>query len=224
MGFQQFVFRKVPGRIASALFLMACAALPAAHAQSVQAPPAPAAPTAAATAPATPPAATYAINAGDELEIYVWGEERLQRELRVLPDGTIAFPLVGQLKVQGKLPQDVERMVSERLAPQYRGDVPNVTVSIRAAAGLQISVVGKVRAPGSFTPGRYINVLDAISLAGGPAEFANLDNVSIVRRQDDKLVLLRTRLAAVLRVGASSADLDRANIVPLIPGDTVIVP
>jgi polysaccharide export outer membrane protein len=215
-------------RIAAAFILLAISAASSVQAQSVQTPPAPAAapapPTAAATAPPTPPAATYAINAGDEVEIYVWGEERLQRVLRVLPDGTIAFPLVGQLKVQGHLPQDVERMVSERLQPQYRGDVPNVTVSIRNPSGMQISVVGKVRSPGSFTPGRYINVLDAVSLAGGPAEFANLDNVSIIRRQGEKVVMLHSKLGAVMKVGATTGDLDRANIITLIPGDTVIVP
>lgn len=172
--------------------------------------------------PAVP--VNYTINTGDELEIYVWGEERLQRSLRVLPDGTIAFPLVGQLKVLNLLPKDVEKLVGERLKSQYRGDVPNVTVSVKSPAGLQVSVMGKVRSPGSFTPGRFINVLDALSLAGGPADFANLDNVTIIRHQGDRLVTLRARVSPLFRTGVSVNDLDRANIVPLLPGDTVIVP
>ncbi len=166
----------------------------------------------------------YTINTGDEVEIYVWGEERLQRTLRVLPDGTIAFPLVGQLKVLNLLPRDVEKLVGERLKSQYRGDVPNVTVSVKSPAGLQVSVMGKVRSPGSFTPGRFINVLDALSLAGGPADFANLDNVTILRHQGDRIVALRARVSPLFRTGVSAGDLDRANIVPLMPGDTVIVP
>lgn len=185
---------------------------------------APAAASNTVTVTASPSQGSYAINIGDEVEIYVWGEERLQRVLRVLPDGTIAFPLVGQLKVQGLLPRDVERLVGERLKGQYRGDVPNVTVSIRNPAGLQFSVVGKVRTPGSFTPGRYANVLDAVSLAGGPADFANLDNVVIIRRQGDRLVTLRAKLSPLFRTGVTASDLDRANIVPLAPGDIVIVP
>src|SRR3546814_7252286 len=56
-------------------------------------------PAAAGKPAATSPASTYRINAGDELEVYVWGEERLQRKVKVLPDGTIAFPLVGQIKI-----------------------------------------------------------------------------------------------------------------------------
>lgn len=168
--------------------------------------------------------ASYTINAGDELEIYVWGEERLQRVLHVLPDGTIAFPLVGQLRVQGLLPQAVEKLVSERLKSQYKGDVPNVTVSVRAPAGMSFSVVGKVRSPGSFNPGRYINVLDAVSLAGGPAEFANLDGVSIIRHQGAKLITLKVKLGSLFKGNASEGVLDRTNIVPLVAGDIVVVP
>ena len=78
------------------------------------------------------PVSEYRINAGDELEVYVWGEERLQRAVKVLPDGTIAFPLVGQVVAQGLLPQDLERAISARLEGQYRGQVPQVTVSVAA--------------------------------------------------------------------------------------------
>lgn len=167
---------------------------------------------------------SYTINTGDELEIYVWGEERLQRVLHVLPDGTIAFPLVGQLKVQGLLPQTVERLVSERLKSQYKGDVPNVTVTVRAAAGLSFSVVGKVRSPGSFAPGRFVNVLDAVSLAGGPAEFANLDGVTIIRHKGDQLITMKVKLGSLFKGSTGGGVLDKANIVPLVAGDIVVVP
>ncbi len=63
-------------------------------------------------------ASEYRINAGDELEVYVWGDERLQRAVKVLPDGTIAFPLVGQVVAQGLLPQELERAISDRLQGQ----------------------------------------------------------------------------------------------------------
>jgi polysaccharide export outer membrane protein len=192
-----------------------------------------AAPAAAQTAaPAAPTLTTqpvntlssYRINSGDGIEIYVWGEERLQRSLKVLPDGTIAFPLVGQLQVAGLLPQEVEAMVSERLRGQYRGEVPVVTVSVAETAGLQFSIMGKVRAPGSFTSGRYLNVLEALSLAGGPAEFANLDNITLIREQGGEIVSIRLRLAKLFKPGVSPADVQRAGIVRLLPGDVVIVP
>ena len=178
----------------------------------------------ASTADGSSSQSSYTINTGDELEIYVWGEERLQRVLHVLPDGTIAFPLVGQLKVQGLLPQAIERLVAERLKSQYKGDVPNVTVTVRSAAGMSFSVVGKVRSPGSFTPGRYINVLDAVSLAGGPAEFANLDGISIIRHKGDQLITLRVKLGSLFKGSSGGGVLDRSNIVPLVAGDIVVVP
>ena len=172
----------------------------------------------------TPAVSAYKINPGDELEIYVWGEERLQRVLRVLPDGTIAFPLVGQLKVAGFYPQDVERMVSDRLRDQYRGEVPFVTVSVSEPAGMQFSVMGKVRSPGSYNAGRYVNVLDALSLAGGPAEFASLDNVVVITRRGEQLETINVRLSSLFKPGASARDIERSGIIQLSPGDVIIVP
>lgn len=182
------------------------------------------APVAAAPSQPTPAVSSYRINPGDELEIYVWGEERLQRMLRVLPDGTIAFPLVGQLMVAGRLPQEVETMVNQRLSSQYRGEVPFVTVSVRDPAGMQFSVIGKVRSPGSFKAGRYLNVLDALSLAGGPAEFANLDSVLVISQRGDQQTAATVRLNGLFRAGANQQDIARANLVQIMPGDVIIVP
>lgn len=168
-------------------------------------------------------ASAYRINSGDTLEIYVWGEERLQRTVKVLPDGTVAFPLVGQIRAQGLLPQQLEAQIRTGLRDQYRGDVPQVTVSV-APTGLQFSVMGRVRAPGSFQPGRYVNVLEAVSLAGGPNEFADLDNVVIIRKAGDGVRTLRVRMAPLFKSGVSTADVQRANLIRLESGDTVIIP
>lgn len=186
--------------------------------------PAVAAQTPAPTAQPAPAISSYRINPGDLLEINVWGEERLQRELRVLPDGTIAFPLVGQMKVSGLLPQQVEAMVTAGLQSQYRGDVPSVTVSVQSPDGMQFSVLGKVQSPGSFTVGRYINVLEALSLAGGPAQFANLGRVLLITRRGDQLVTTTIQLESLFEGGASMRDVQRANIVQVMPGDIIIVP
>jgi polysaccharide export outer membrane protein len=178
----------------------------------------------AAALPAPARASAYRINAGDELEIYVWGEERLQRKVKVLPDGTIAFPLVGEIAVQGRVPTEVENLITTGRREHYRGQVPQVTVSVVQPAGLQFSVMGRVRAPGTFTPGRYVNVLEALSMAGGPSEFANLDNVVIIRKSGDDLRTMRVRLAPLFKMGADTSDVARANILRIETGDTVIVP
>lgn len=167
----------------------------------------------------------YRINAGDELQIYVWGEERLQRTVKVLPDGTIAFPLVGQLVAQGLLPQQLEASITSRLQAQYRGQVPQVTVSVVNPSGMQFSVMGRVKAPGTFTPGRYVNVLEALSMAGGPGEFANLDNILLLRKQGGQLKAFRLHIGSVFKGGSNLDDAGvLSNITNIEPGDTLIVP
>lgn len=200
------------GRIAIAVLAVLTAPSVEARAQSGE----------AAAAQAAQPLRPYRINPGDELEIYVWGEERLQRTVKVLPDGTFAFPLVGQLSALGRLPAELEHSISQGLQSQYRDRVPQVTVSVRSPAGLQFTVAGRVRTPGSFTPGRYLNVLEAVSLAGGPAEFADLGNVSIIRKSGSRLSVVKVRLTDVLKGNPSSRDLD--GLPQLESGDTVIVP
>lgn len=164
----------------------------------------------------------YRINPGDELEIYVWGEERLQRTVRVLPDGSFSFPLVGRVDAVGKLPADIEGAVSRGLKSQYREQVPQVTVSVKAPVGLQFSVAGKVRAPGAFTPGRYVNLLEALVMAGGPAEFADLGNVTVLRKENGRLTAIRVRMTDIMKGNPSERDL--AALPTIASGDSVIVP
>lgn len=177
---------------------------------------------AVARAPAT--ATPYRINTGDEIEIFVWGEERLQRVIRVLPDGSFSFPLVGRVEALGRLPSELEAVIAKGLENQYRGDVPQVTVSVRNPSGFQFSIIGKVRGPGTFTPNRYVNVLEALSLAGGPTEFAQLGNIIIVRKDGENLQTFRVRLTDLLRGAPSDNDLSPRAIPQLRGGDTVIVP
>src|SRR4051794_26728992 len=170
-------------------------------------------------APADTP---YRINAGDELEILVWGDERLQRDVLVLPDGTFAFPLVGQVAAAGHLPSEIERVITVGLQPQYKGPVPQVTVSVKKPSGYQFSVIGKVRAPGTFTPGRYVNALEAIAIAGGPSEFAQTGGIKVIRKNGDRLFVIPVRLQDALKGDTSRLG---PNDIPRIEsGDTLVVP
>jgi len=164
----------------------------------------------------------YRINPGDELEILVWGDERLQRTVLVLPDGTFAFPLVGQVSAAGRLPSEIQRVITLGLQPQYKGPVPQVTVSVKRASGYQFSVIGKVNNPGTFTPGRYVNALEALAIAGGPAQFANTGSAKIIRKAGDQLFVLPIHLQDALRGDTSRLG---PNQIPRIEsGDTLVVP
>ena len=174
-----------------------------------------------------PPAATvagtpYRINPGDQLEILVWGDERLQRSVLVLPDGTFAFPLVGQVNAAGRLPSEIERVITMGLQPQYKGPVPQVTVSVQKASGYQFSVVGKVRNPGTFTPGRYVNALEALAIAGGPSEFANTGGARVIRKAGNELFVVPVRIQDALR--GDTSRLSSSDIPRIESGDTLVVP
>ena len=82
---------------------------------------------------------------------------------------------------------EIERVITAGLQPQYKGPVPQVTVSVKKPSGYQFSVIGKVRNPGTFTPGRYVNALEALAIAGGPSEFANTGGRKMIRKAGDQL-------------------------------------
>src|SRR5215217_1881456 len=159
----------------------------------------------------------YRVNPGDDLEIMVWGDERLQRTVRVLPDGTFSFPLVGQVMAVGLLPSDLARIITAGLRPQYRDVVPQVTVSVKNPSGYQFSVIGKVKSPGTFTPGRYVNALEAIGIAGGPTEFAQTGRIRIIRKSGQQVQAIPVRIA-----GALKGDFNGLTELPEIQsGDTL---
>jgi polysaccharide export outer membrane protein len=164
----------------------------------------------------------YRVNPGDDLEIMVWGDERLQRTVRVLPDGTFSFPLVGQVMAAGLLPSDLERIITAGLRPQYRDAVPQVTVTVKNPNGYQFSVIGKVKSPGTFTPGRYVNALEAIGIAGGPTEFAQTSRIRIIRKVAGQVQTVPVQVGAALR--GDFDHLTSAEIPQIQSGDTLVVP
>jgi len=105
----------------------------------------------------------------------------------VRPDGGVSFPLAGDMQAAGKTPKALESLITERLQTYIPDAV--VTVSVIELRGLRVYVTGKVRNPGQFVVGRYVDVLQAIALAGGLTPFANDNNIHVIRRtQDGELV------------------------------------
>jgi polysaccharide export outer membrane protein len=180
------------------------------------------APAPATAQPTSIPGPAYRINPGDDLEILVWGDDRLQRVVRVLPDGTFGFPLVGQVMAAGQLPSDIQRYITAGLRPQYKDVVPQVTVLVKDPNGYSFSVIGKVKSPGTFTPGRYVNALEALSIAGGPTEFAQTGRIRIIRKIGQQLETIPVNLG-----GALKGDVDQLGpreIPAIQSGDTLVVP
>lgn len=167
----------------------------------------------------------YHVNAGDELDVFVWGEERMQRSVRVLPDGTFTFPLAGMITAVGRSVDDISSEIRERISVNYRSDPPDVTVAVRDTTGARFYVVGKVRTPGSYATGRAIDIVQALSMAGGLAEFADVKNAVILRQTAQGQVVERVRLATVLKGGRGLPTGKLANPLPTLrSGDTLVIP
>lgn len=167
----------------------------------------------------------YRINAGDELDIFVWGEESMQRTVRVQPDGTFAFPLAGTIKAVDRNVTDVAAEIRERIAVNYRSTVPDVTVSVQDATGMRFYVVGKVRTPGSYTSGTAMNVLQAVSMAGGTTDFADVKNAVILRQTSTGQVVEPVKLSTLLKGGrALDAGALTTPLPILLSGDVLVIP
>ncbi len=137
----------------------------------------------AAEAEGTP----YRISAEDVLHISVWKEQDLDKEVIVRPDGGISFPLAGDVHAAGKTPEQLQADLTKAIA-KYIPDAV-VTVSVAELKGLRLYVSGSVEKPGQYEVGRYIDVLQAITLAGGPTPFANTNDIKVIRREGDKQVV-----------------------------------
>ncbi|MCP4313995.1 MAG: polysaccharide export protein [Bacteroidetes bacterium] len=158
----------------------------------------------------------YSLQPGDILEISVWKEPDLQREVLVRPDGGISFPLVGNIQAKNSSIQDVNKKITSRLA-KYIPD-PVVTVSLKQMLGNRVYVVGKVLKPGEFLVNRNVDVMQALSMAGGLNPFAAGNEIMILRRVNGVQKSIPFRYAGVVD-GKNLAQ----NIV-LKPGDVVVVP
>lgn len=156
----------------------------------------------------------YRVNAGDVLEISVWKEEGLTKEVRVRPDGGISFPLVGDLQVQGLTVDAITGQVIERLNA-YLSE-PVVTVAVRES-NQRFYVTGKVNKPGDIVSPNRLSVMQALSMAGGLSTFADQDDITVIHRVGNKTVSLNFDYASV----ANGEDLEQ-NIT-LEPGDVVVV-
>jgi len=167
----------------------------------------------------------YHVNPGDDLDVLVWGEDRLQRMVRVLPDGTFTFPLAGQIQAAHHTVREISAQISANIAPNYRQAPPDVTVAVHEPSGMRFYVMGKVRTPGGFSSGRAVNVVQALSMAGGLADFADVKHAIILRQTAQGQVIERLRLAEVLK-GARGVDQGElpAPLPILGVGDVLVVP
>ncbi len=160
--------------------------------------------------------ADYKLHAGDKLEVAVWKELDLQRNVVIRPDGRFSFPLTGDVQAVGRSADEIRTDIESRLK-RYIPE-PVVTVTVTEVAGNRVYVIGQVARPGMFVMNPQLNVLQALSLAGGTTPFAKLDSISILRSSGSAQRTLPFRYSQVV----DGKGLEQ-NVI-LESGDVVIVP
>jgi polysaccharide export outer membrane protein len=158
----------------------------------------------------------YIIGAGDVLYISVWKDEALTGDVVVLPDGSISFPLVGSIPASGKtvaaLKKDLEESI-KRYVPE-----PVLTVAVKTVNSMFIYVIGRVNNPGRFVLNAPINVLQALSMAGGVNPFADNNDIKIMRSEGTRTTVFKFRYNDV------SKGKNLEQNITLKRGDVIIVP
>lgn len=158
----------------------------------------------------------FGVGPGDVLEISVWKDESLSRQVVVPPDGMIAFPLIGDVNVRNMTVTEIRKNVTQRLKEYVQDAV--VTVMLLEINSTKAYVIGKVNNPGVFPISMDTSVMQVLSMAGGLNPFAAESRIHVLRRQKDKTLKFPFDYKEVLK----GENLNQ-NIT-LQRGDVVVVP
>ena len=165
---------------------------------------------------------SYALGAGDVIEIAVFQVDELNRKTRVAGDGYIMIPLIGEVYAQGLTTSELETEITTKLAESYLHD-PQVSVFIEEFRSHQISVSGAVKQPDIYEIQSAKNILEMLALAGGLSDTAG-PQVYVTRIITDKETGKKTRESTVIKFDTLlTSDDTRLNIL-LKAGDSVHVP
>jgi polysaccharide export outer membrane protein len=159
----------------------------------------------------------YKIHPGDKLVVGVYDDPKLlPQEMTVAPDGKISYPLVGVMMVGGKNVEQVRNEMEGRLK-KYISD-PIATVIVTEVKGNVVYVIGQVLKPGQLVMNPTINVLQALSMAGGGNPYAKLDGIIVIR------TTAAGQRTLPFKYGQVAAGKDLSQNVDLENGDVVVVP
>jgi len=159
----------------------------------------------------------YKIQPGDVLQVSVWNEPNLQKEVMVRPDGGISLPLAGEFAASNKTIALLRDGIKKKIGTYIPN--PEVTVSVVKLGGNKIYILGKVNRPGEYVMNRPTDVMQALSMAAGTARFADLDDIKIIRRDKNNRQKMYQFNYKEVQKGKNLVQ----NIL-LVSGDIVVVP
>jgi len=158
-----------------------------------------------AAAPAWSADNDYRMGTGDVLRITVYGQPDLATEARVGENGSITFPLIGDVKLAGITPARGETEIAQRLSKGGFILEPFVTLNVVQYRSQQISVLGRVNRPGKYTLEKVSRISDALALAGGII-IDGSDTVTLVRTRDGKPEYRDIDVIALFRPGGEASN------------------
>lgn len=158
----------------------------------------------------------YIIGAEDVLYIHIWKEEALSKTVPVRIDGKISLPLVDEIQAAGLTPLQLRDVLAQRFKEFV--DSPNVSVMVMEANSHKAFITGQIKNPGVYRLRTETSILQIISLAGGFTEWANQNEIIILRKEKGQ----EKRIIVHYKKIISGEDLS-LNIL-LKSGDTVIIP
>ena len=158
----------------------------------------------------------FILGPDDVLEISAWKDDSLTKKVVVRPDGKISFPLIGDIKAQGKTVEELQRVIEKKIQV-FVPDIP-VSVVIVTVRSPRVYVVGKVSTPGKYIMVEKMRVMQVLSMAGGMTPFADKDDILIIRNLNGQQKTFKFNYTQA----AKGKNLDQ-NI-ELNPGDTIVVP
>jgi polysaccharide export outer membrane protein len=160
--------------------------------------------------------ADYTVNPGDVLHISVWMEDGMQSDVLVRPDGKFSFPLTGDIVAKGHSVEEIRVQLTKKLSRL----IPDAVVSVSTAqiAGNKIYVIGQVNRPGEIIANPPLNIMQALSVAGGTTAFADLNDIRIIRSTAEGQISIEFRYRDIEK----GKRLEQ-NIV-LQAGDILVVP
>ncbi len=161
----------------------------------------------------------YLIGPEDVLEISVWKNPDLSKQVVVRPDGMISLPLLGDVLAAGRTPGQLQNEIVEKLK-EYQQNVV-VSVIVQNVLGYNYFILGEVKSPGVYTMKKKTTLLQAIAIAGGFNQFAAENKITIIREKTDgsnAQEKIKIRFKDILKKADSEMNL------VLKPGDTIYVP
>lgn len=159
---------------------------------------------------------SYIIGQGDVLEVFVWRNQELSRQVVVRPDGKISLPLLQDVQAEGLTAQELKDQITSRLKQYVQN--PTVTVIVSQINSYKISILGKVANPGVYQINLKTTLIEAISMAGGLTEWANKRKITLIRDHGGK------KQKYIVNYKKIISGKDPAQNVVLKRGDTIIVP